>query len=235
MILTINLNYILEPCINLYKECISELPSSRNAMWNNIMQRLDLDRHLSINEENLAFIETILNEAAKYSPRAAYADNPSAILTALGDEFGYNQQILPNNLINIDHFHDLSYTPEQNLNLDLYDDTDATSWVNYLYKHGGLNNYIWIGNENSQKLSEEECLKIPNYHQITKNEFNYDLLKDCDFIFISGASSWIPPKYDNYLIAVQQYLISLYNKDNLHFYSETFNQAKQYQNFEIFK
>lgn len=235
MILTINLNYIFEPCINLYAHLIQELPSSRQMMWDSINKQLDLPRHLSINQENLSFIKDVLSYASKHATRAAYADNHSAILTALGDEFGYNQKILPNNVINIDHFHDIGTTIEQTNAILMYDDADATSWVSYLYKYDGIKQYTWIGNANSHFISEEEQNVIPNYCQITKENFDYSLLDNCDFIFVSGASSWVPPQYDNYLIEIQQLLIELFDAQNLKFYSDTFNQAKQYQNFACFK
>lgn len=225
MLLTIDLDIIMEPCINLYNSKINGL--DRENIWRNNQKILDINRHLSINKSSWIWIKNLIKQAAdKNIPYIVYSDNHNNVLTSLDFIFNQDKLALGQDLIvNIDHHHDLGY--KNTINEFLHNNVSCANWVYYLLKTGYTSSYCWLHNSNSELPSLDENFNYVHYIFNEQTEIN-SLLKDCNIIVFISSSPWIPPQYNNYIINLQSILYNTFNnvlyfKDNNIIHPNTFN------------
>lgn len=204
MILTIDLDIIMEPCINLYNKDIQP-QQTREQMWNNIQNWRDIERHLSINKDLWNTIVKIIEKASiKQIPYIAYSDNHGQILPFLNYIYNhYGYKLGTDLIINIDHHHDLGYHDvNQQINHNII---TCANWAYFLLNTHYTNAYLWLHNQNS-----EICNHFSEFNS-SENIFTSDididiLLEKCDGIIFIGSSAWIPLQYNHYLFSLQALL-----------------------------
>lgn len=232
MILSIDLDYILEPCIQLYNDMISGSLENMESQWIQILKARDLERHLSINNDNLNFIIKVLEESTKYVDHVYYSIDHSNIISALGDEIKINNNLkLPTNFINIDHHHDICYSDLSERDVIMFNLVQCNNWVLFLNKFKSIDQYQWIGNENSGEYEGTKPIGLKESKFITKENFDFDCLKECEMLFVTSSDPWIPPMMHEYIIAIQAKLVQLFG-DKITYYFNNFETEKKKQEFE---
>jgi len=204
-VLSVDMDYILSPCINLYNDMVKLM--NRDKMWDNINEVREVDKHLSYDEEKLKYIfKTIMNAVVKNKDaKVVLADNHDAILFELSKEKYIEGKV---NVYNIDHHHDINYNGGQIRDVDVYDSPSICNWIWYLDKYEIVNEYHWIRNNNSDTYKGPKLKG--NYSEYNKmlnvNEIAYDV------IFICNSPQWLPKKYDHFFEMLKTSIELITNK-----------------------
>lgn len=194
-ILSIDLDYILAPCINLYNDFVFA-SNPPQKIWDNLNSLRNIDSHISYDDENLKFIFDVFTFALfnlKDKNNVTFATNHDAILFDLASK-KYEKNTF--NIFNIDHHHDIFYNENGRKEIDDYDNAGVSNWVWYLDKHKKIENYSWICNPNSL-FPQCEIKSIGKMNGCTKDKIPqiFDV-KKWDYIFICNSPHWFPRKYD---------------------------------------
>ena len=197
-ILSIDMDYILEPCINLYNDLVLA-SQSPDKIWENLNKLRNIDEHISYNEDNLRYIFNIFTLALsklKNKENVTFAVNHDAILFDLASSKYLNNTFT---IYNIDHHHDIYYSEVAKKDVDDYNAPNVANWVWYLDKYEKISQYNWICNKNSffpeqeiksfGKMDAFERDKIPQIFEV----------KEWDYIFVCHSPHWFPRKYDMFL------------------------------------
>lgn len=201
-ILSIDMDYILAPCINLYNDMV-KAANNPKQMWDEINRIRNIDSHISYDDSNLRYIFNIFSLALKKLKKpenVSFAYNHDAILFELASKKRQNEKF---NVFNIDHHHDIFYGENQKDSVDKYDVANVGSWIWYLDKYEKLEQYNWIKNSNS--ICENINFKILKDGTQTEMQHIFDV-KEWDYIFVCNSPHWFPRKYDNFFFM----LIDLY-------------------------
>ena len=94
-ILSIDMDYILAPCINLYNDMVLA-SNSPEKVWENINNLRNIDKHISYDNENLQYIFNVFTSALsklKDKSNVTFATNHDAILFELGSQ-KYEKDVL---------------------------------------------------------------------------------------------------------------------------------------------
>ena len=227
MVLSIDLDFILEPCIQLYNDLINSDCPNQNIMWEDIMKRRDLSRHLSVNTENWKFIcDLIQRLSGKCNFYIGY--DHSSLLTAIDQEIKNGLRI-PFNVVNIDHHHDILYKEYDKILADKYKDANCANWAYFLGRMNLLNNYFWIKNPNSELYNKEEYgdFQYTIFHTLDKEQFDYDSLKDIDFVFITSSTPWFPREFLNYHYSMIKLVLEKNSEEKVFFLSKSFSAERE--------
>jgi len=200
---SIDMDYIMKPVINLYNDLSNSMNPDR--VWDTINKVRNIDEFAKIDEKNfLLILKTISKILSKYSEnktKIVFAENHDYILEDLTKH--------PNiKLINIDHHHDISYSPEQARDVDQFDYTTVANWVWYLDKYKLLSEYTWVRNENSDQYKGAEMTgrftELIEPKDIDLNTIDNRV----DLLFICKSRSWIYPKFIIYFDYVYEMICS---------------------------
>ena len=194
-ILSIDMDYILSPCINIYNDLVvANLPPEN--IWETVSKLRDADKHISYDNENLHYIFNVFSNALsklKDKKNVSFALNHDAILFDLASE-KYKEDTFT--LYNIDHHHDIFYSEQARIDVDKYDVANVANWIWYLDKNNKISQYNWICNKNS--------VFPPNNLQ-TNGQMNAYIAEDkkdifdvdeWEHIFICNSPHWFPRDYD---------------------------------------
>lgn len=192
-VLSIDMDIIMEPCINLYNDLV--VMGNINKLWSRINELRDVDRHLSVNVDNIKIVfDIFVNKlmSLKDKTNVTFAENHDTVLNRLTDKEYGNCKF---NIFNIDHHHDINYSDEQKNDVDNFDYTTYCNWVWYLDKYDLINEFYWIKNRNSElyrgpdMLAKMSIVDINNIH-----------LQDVvfDYIFICRSQIWVPSRFNHY-------------------------------------
>ena len=107
----------------------------------------------------------------------------------------------------------------------------CNNWILFLNKFRSIDQYKWVGNENSGEYEGTNPIGIKESHFMTKEDFDFECLKDCEMIFVTSSDPWIPPMFHEYIIAIQAKLIQLFG-ENITYYFNNFETEKKKQEFE---
>lgn len=219
--LSIDLDYIMEPCIGSYQEIgWDDHPMHR---WKKYFDSVEENKiNFSINEKNLYYCFDIFMKAILKCNNIVFSYNHDSILD---DLIKYNDI----DLINIDHHDDIIYASDipddapnkDELELDsLHKNYEAISeshtihegnWISLLNIHKKINSYTFIGNSQSIDFtkSKKSFVKqnLPKFQYFTKDQYTFDDY-NFDYIFICLSPQYIPPCYWHYfsmfIIAAKQ-------------------------------
>ena len=212
-ILTIDCDFFMKPCIQLYNDLIGSLPiHNHDAEWHNIFEKLNCEAFMSHDDDNLSFmLETIkgLN-----CPIYVGLDHHS-ILRAMDLVYRKDNTFSgPFDIVNNDHHHDIAYNSEQIRDLELFSFVSCGSWVGFLEKQKLLHNYYWVANENSKPFNfnlpifppyRENAVFVINKKDFKHNPENYSLC------YISSSLDFIPPQEKETYFTFLRALIARYN------------------------
>jgi hypothetical protein len=186
-ILSVDLDWIMEPSINFYEDLIEENNYFLSNLPNGVELKADLNKY--------AILSTLLVEKIlKIKNSDIYiADTHTDILNAIS-KWKINK---PFRIINIDHHHDCGYLNDDEDINDILKDTYCGNWVLHLTKNNLFSEYTWIGNKNSTKIDSKIKPKIPNF--IFTNDIQTISNLKIDKIFICKSFEWIPENYQQML------------------------------------
>ena len=217
-ILSIDIDYILEPCINLYEKHLTQghpffvsyvemldHPADVLAHWRDLAPLINKAGEIS--QQNYLDVIDLYSKALfglkkSESDKLYFADNHDTILTPLQNMYQEGDKF---NIINLDHHHDIYYNISQMQNVDLYNLASPADWVWYLEKNNLLKTYYWIGNDNSEDfkpIQKKKPVGISNtgFFKSLK-EFREDetrMPKKFDLIYVCKSPQWTPTKFYSY-------------------------------------
>ena len=176
-ILSIDLDYIAEPYIQLYSRIQSEY--SVEKQWDDVFNDPALTgNNFDINPENLIYALDIFSRSLAKCKNVAFGITHDSILFELEDKDNLN-------IVNIDHHHDIMYPPEHLADLK-YDIVYEGDWIEYLHKKSKMEKYVWIRNENSWPL-HTSCPTTLEWSSYLKTEYQYEMIPDLIFVCLSPA------------------------------------------------
>lgn len=200
-VLSIDLDYIMAPTIELYNSLFfDQNPSTR---WRNLYERSDFrENHIFIDQSNLMFCFNTFLKALKQCSEVTFGYDHDTILYPLKN---YNEI----ELINIDHHDDVfaadysgdyyEFLEKEYSEIIESNKVHEGNWVAWLSSKNKLKSYTWIGNENSSnKIRNEFNSKIvPNYLNVEKENYNF-IDYNFDHIFVCLSPQYIPKNHWHY-------------------------------------
>ena len=193
-VLSIDLDWILGDCISLYNDLVrGNVPILQ--LWEDIERERHCDKFLSYNK---IYLEQLKKLVVKLKPKQIYWGNDhSSIILAIKDALDKKIISAPFILYNIDHHHDINYSPQQEEIIDKYDMANCGSWVSYLNKYELIDEYFWIKNKYSTDYHGQKQFSPKRQEIELKNQdtLNFLLNEDFDIIYITSSDCYIPPKF----------------------------------------
>lgn len=201
-VLSIDLDYIMAPCIELYNSIFFD--SNPRTRWQNLYENTPLREGLfEVDISNLMYCYNTFLKAIKKCNNVAFGYDHDSILY-------YISEYSDIELINIDHHDDVFAGDfdddyhENSLNKEyheiLYSDrVHEGNWIAWLASKQKLSSYTWIGNPNSKNKSRNESNSnfIPNYLNVEKE--SYQIVDyNFDHVFVCLSPQYIPHKHWHY-------------------------------------
>ena len=207
-VLSIDLDYIMGPTIELYQGLFfDENPETR---WNNLFKYSDFtENHMFIDQEALMYCYHVFLKSLKNNPKVTFGYDHDSILYDLEDKEDID-------LINIDHHDDITafdfgydgFSDEQMLEneieqLRLSNRVHEGNWGAWLYLQNKLEKFTWICNPNSSNLLNEnknsysERLLGDSYQFFTRNNYIFDDY-NFDSVFVCLSPQYTPKNHWHY-------------------------------------
>ena len=175
-VLSIDLDWILGDCISLYNDLVrGNVPILQ--LWEDIERERHCDKFLSYNK---IYLEQLKKLVVKLKPKQVYWGNDhSSIILAIKDALDKKIISAPFILYNIDHHHDINYSPQQEEIIDKYDMANCGSWISYLNKYELIDEYFWIKNKYSTDYHGQKQFSPKRQEIELKNQdtLNFYLMK----------------------------------------------------------
>ena len=224
-ILSIDLDYIAEPYIQLYSKIQNEY--SVEKQWGDVFNDPALTgNNFDINPENLIYALDIFSRSLIKCKNVAFGITHDSILFELEDKDNLN-------IVNIDHHHDIMYPPGHMLDLK-YDLVYEGSWIEYLHRKSKIKKYVWIRNKNSWPLQSDKCPTTLKWKSYLKNEYQFEIIPDLIFVCLSPAYI---PKFHWFYFKIFMNLYKTSYDDELRFYKTPYknnpigNPMRGYEDF----
>ena len=193
-ILSIDMDYILAPCINIYNDLVNA-SNPPEKIWETVNRVRDADKHISYDNENLRYVFNIFANALsklKNKKNVTFALNHDAILFELASDKYIDDKF---RLFNIDHHHDIYYSDVAKKEVEKFHVATVANWVWYLDQNNKLAKYDWICNGNST-FPEGKVVSIAQMDAHTKDRLPEIFEIDSwDYIFVCNSPHWFPKDY----------------------------------------
>ena len=205
-VLSIDLDYIMSPSIQLYQGLIwDENPNSR---WEYLYEFSDFkESHLVIDQASLLYCYDTFLKSLNNCSSVSFGYEHDSILYALQDKTDLE-------IINIDHHDDVisdefkelenPNVPSQEVEyytIENHDRVNEGNWVGWLNTQNKLKSYTWIHNENSVNLFQHNDFNVKvlgekyKWHLRDKYEFeDYNF----DHIFVCLSPQYTPKNHWHY-------------------------------------
>ncbi len=200
-VLSIDMDYIMGPSIQLYNDCSCEDDFRAGSFWEKVNRLRGIEPFLTYDEKKYVFLlKLLVKNLRRLEKRAVFfAEEHDMILELLagGDK---KDEIFE--IYNLDHHHDLFYNPRQKEEVDRFNFASLASWAYYLGKNDKLAKYYWIHNENSQYIDAGAIreLDFPVDFDTYTEKYEELLNIGFDYVFVCHSSEYLPPKF-NHLFA----------------------------------
>lgn len=191
MVLSIDFDYIMAPCIQEYNNNINSnnIFAERKYTFSNLKCDFEYDK------EKLDWLKSLIKQLGPNRTKAYVINDHSEVATALTNEYNLNDYNPPYQVINIDHHHDLGYR-------FAFDECNCANWAQYLINIGVMDKYIWVRNNNSDIVIPEEHSLCPGMIQtLSQEEFVLDPNK-IDIFVLCLSYPWIPPEFDHLILGM---------------------------------
>jgi|TARA_B100000085_G_scaffold110351_1_gene100750 hypothetical protein len=204
-VLTIDLDYIMAPWIEVYQDHAPPPGSSRHSSaikhWTHVFNSTQFRESMFyIDQPNLLFCFNTFLKSIKNCESVSFGYDHDSIL--------YDIAKFDNiDLINIDHhddfFHgiendgpdDLGIEDEIEAELSLlkrFDHVNEGNWGAWLHLNGKLNSFTWICNPNSANRERDSITeKITDFKSVFKEDYEFENY-DFDHIFICLSPDYTP-------------------------------------------
>lgn len=199
-VLSIDMDYIMGPCIELYNSIIGQDPYDRYSpedFWAKLNEFLNIEQFLTYDEEKLLFLIKIFSKALSIVPaeNILFATEHDMILNLLcGSERNAGETF---EIYNLDHHHDIYYGVRQKEEAERFSFASPANWVYYLGSNRKIEEYHWLRNKNSAEFPFEEQKELyfpvsldTSYEEIEKVRF--------DYIFVCMSKKYYPPRFQQY-------------------------------------
>ena len=223
-VLSIDLDFIAEPYIQLYNDMTHE--ASIEKSWDVIFSDPALtSNNFDINPDNVIYALNIFSRSLVKCKNVAFGITHDSILFELEDKDNLN-------IVNIDHHHDIMY-PHHHLPDLKYDLVYEGDWIEYLHKKSKMEKYVWIRNENSYHL-HINCPTSLEWSTYLKTEYQYEMIPDLIFVCLSPAYI---PKFHWFYFKIFMNLYKAFYNDELRFYKTPYknnpfsNPMRGYEDF----
>lgn len=190
-ILTIDLDFIMSPCIDLYNtETVYYIPGEMSWMANNVNER-----DVKISKKNLKYISNIIKESINFLKFEQIS------FTISHDGILYPLEVLANeknpfNIINIDHHHDIFYSQQDVGTIEYLNMATPSAWILYLDKYRLIKEYTWIANKNSTEFKEIDIPSRPRNFNFVMNTKNPTIdLENIEHLNITMSPQWLHPLF----------------------------------------
>ena len=223
-ILSIDCDFFMKPCINLYNHLVKSGDSNftHDYTWKNIFDELDCERFMSHDEENFNFMLSVIDGLK--CPIYVGLDHHS-ILKAIDLTYQKtnNEFCGPFDIVNIDHHHDIAYKPQDVRDVFNFDCVSCGDWVSYLEYHDLLNSYYWICNNNSKPYDTSlgALRNRPNKLVLIDKEDYTHKPDQFGLCYISSSLEWIPPTQLEIYFKFIRRLIDKYG-DNVQWFNQPY-------------
>jgi len=209
-VLSVDIDYIMAPCIQLYNDMSGQISSSFNAeeFWCKVQKERYLNEYLHYDVDKFNFIKKLLFKSCKNISKENiyFGKEHDSILTFLcQDKEKKDYQF---NVFNVDHHHDIFYGNNQRSEVERFNFATLSNWVWYLFTNKKLNRYYWINNESSQlEIEDDKVLcHLPfermNYFYNKENEL---LDVEFDYVYFCKSERFFPLKfYDLYYSIIDE-------------------------------
>lgn len=202
-VLSIDLDYIMGPTINLYNNIFYD--DNQSTRWRNLYQDdTFVENHFYIDQSNLMFCYNIFLKSLKKCDSVSFGYEHDSILYSISEFDNID-------LVNIDHHEDVTsgdfLSPNFSFRESLEKEYDEIiisdrvhegNWVSWLASKNKINSYTWIQNKNSG--NEKDFFNssiVPNYNPILKEQFEITD-ESYDHIFVCLSPQYIPKNHWHY-------------------------------------
>jgi hypothetical protein len=206
-VLSIDLDYIMGPCIELYQHLFfDENPSTR---WQHLFKYSDFtENHLFIDQESLIYCYDVFLKALKKNPKVTFGYDHDSILYDLEDKENID-------IINIDHHDDVTAFDSAYENLDLEhrqvleeevaqiklsNRVHEGNWGAWLHLNGRLEKFTWICNPNSKNIFKNyfsEELLGDKYDCVVRTDYDFADY-NFDSVFVCLSPQYTPKNHWHY-------------------------------------
>ena len=205
-VLSIDMDYIVWECIELYNDRIASINGKGEKFWEKINEIINLQPFLKHDENAFLLLLKLLCTQLRKLPedRFYFAKEHDMILNFLFDDpekkgFTYD-------VYNLDHHHDIYYNPRQKEEVDRFDFTCLADWVYYMGKNEKLHKYYWCKTPTAKSFPEAEIGNLTFPVDFTTYSKNPEALFDIDFdyVFVCRSSEYLPSKFYSFFEAMRQ-------------------------------
>ena len=184
-ILSVDLDWIMEPSINMYNGLASGNTNLDEFLKQNpgISLEGDLDKYKTLS----IYLKNICNKIT-LPDRIQFRINHDEIINCIDNIWKLDKEKY--DIYNIDHHHDCGYGIEKYS--DVVDQgLTCGNWVMYCKN---LRNYTWINNKNSDcGLIDEIIEKLTQFTYVS--DINLINFINFDYVFVCLSPGWVPNKY----------------------------------------
>jgi hypothetical protein len=191
-ILSIDLDIIMHPSIDLYNEEIFA-DEDPDELWKDLEETYHYQEHSTLSYDEKTVLELAKLIHKNKSKPFHFITSHEEIVTILKNSPTYNQENY--NLVNIDFHHDLWYTEEDFPYIVKEDGYDCTNWLGYLYLKKKIAQMTWMKAPNSSKPNLKIYGGKFQLNTLTLREFFRLEEQDFDEVFVCLSPQWIPPQH----------------------------------------
>lgn len=188
-ILSIDFNYIMYPCIKLYRKyCSDEDNAAIN--WDFVQNELEIENFLCYDGEVLKQLSSLIRRNQKNDVPLYLITNHKEIVDSIS-----KLTADPIELTNIDWHHDISSDRNDVEDVSNFDKYDSYNWVGYLQSQGKLSKYVWIKARNSDICPPDILDRLQFSYDIGNTRNISELPDDYDAIYLCFSPNLVPYKY----------------------------------------
>lgn len=205
-VLSIDLDYIMRPCIEIYNSL--HFNPNASLRWYGLFKDTAFqESDFVIDQSNLLFCFDVYMKALQHCDSVDFGYDHDSILFKLKDCENID-------LINIDHHDDIfggDYDHEYNdenskepyqVEYDQiihFNRIHEGNWGAWLTSQDKINSFTWIGNENSRNKGRNpiNASLVPNYSNVEKTNYTFDNY-NFDHIFVCLSPQYTPQRHWHY-------------------------------------
>ena len=210
-VLSIDLDYIMKPCIEIYTN-LDYVDFCQNPMvrWDQFFEFSGMtSENLNIDVSNLMFCYFVFLKAIKESKSVSFGYDHDSILYSI-------EEYEDIHLINFDHHDDFLHGSFCNNDLNILKKTNKRrvteyeqiiennfvnegNWIGWLNSKNKISEFIWVSNENSANKNRNSIIQstCPNFKCITKEQVMFSSY-EFDHVFVCLSPQYIPPQHWHY-------------------------------------
>lgn len=196
-VLSVDFDFIMYPCINLYNDLCSE-DENPTVGWDRIEAMINVEDKLTFDKKYYMFIYKLIMQNVAQGAAFFAINNHQDIVDILHNRMMDVGCDVKFDLLNIDHHHDFMYNADKQDLLD-FDKYNCGNWYAYLYYKGYLDDSSgeaevkWLGTPTSKPYNGPDNDKVK---RLTIDVDGEEILKDkFDLIVVCFSPQWTPHKY----------------------------------------